>query len=119
MAAPRPPCTLKARALRWLAQRDHSRLELERKLMRAARTAHVAADRATMSGAHEQAAGEMRDGLPLDAETARRDIEVLLDWLQANGYPRGEMAVREEMFAVRCPGFRARRGEGGGVRFVT
>lgn len=48
-----------------------------------------------------------------------RQAEDLLDWLQANGYRRGEMAVREEMFAVRCPGFRACRGEGGGVRFVT
>jgi CheY-like chemotaxis protein len=47
-----------------------------------------------------------------------RQAEDLLDWLQANGYPPGQVAVRGETFAVRCPGFRAYRDEDGGVRFV-
>jgi regulatory protein len=43
---PRGPrsLSLKARALRWLAQREHSRQELRRKLMRAARTDAAAHD---------------------------------------------------------------------------
>jgi regulatory protein len=31
------PLSLKARALQWLAQREHSRVELRRKLLRAVR----------------------------------------------------------------------------------
>jgi regulatory protein len=37
MKAARPPLSLKARALQWLAQREHSRLELRRKLITVAR----------------------------------------------------------------------------------
>ena len=33
----RPRLSLKGRALQWLAQREHSRLELRRKLMRQAK----------------------------------------------------------------------------------
>jgi CheY-like chemotaxis protein len=47
-----------------------------------------------------------------------RQAEDLLDWLQANGYPPGQVALREDLFAVRCPGFRAYRDEDGHVRFV-
>ncbi len=47
-----------------------------------------------------------------------RQAEDLLDWLQANGYPPGQLALREELFAVRCLGFRAYRDEDGVLRFV-
>ena len=40
----RPPLSLKARALQWLANREHSRFELRAKLLRAAGDAHTAAD---------------------------------------------------------------------------
>jgi len=40
----RPPLSLKARALQWLANREHSRLELRTKLLRAAGDAHTAAE---------------------------------------------------------------------------
>jgi regulatory protein len=40
----RPPLSLQARALQWLANREHSRLELRRKLLRAAGDAHTAAE---------------------------------------------------------------------------
>jgi regulatory protein len=40
----RPPLSLKARALQWLANREHSRLELRTKLLRAAGDAHTVAD---------------------------------------------------------------------------
>lgn len=64
-----PPLSLRARALQWLSQREHSRLELRRKLLRAARRR--------------------------DAETATEgtepvnpgpEIDALLDWLAANRY---------------------------------
>ena len=64
-----PPLSLRARALQWLSQREHSRLELRRKLLRAARQrdADAAAD---------------------DTEAIDRGAEVdaLLDWLVANRY---------------------------------
>jgi regulatory protein len=40
----RQPLSLKARALQWLANREHSRLELRAKLLRAAGDAHTAAE---------------------------------------------------------------------------
>ena len=41
---PRQPLSLKARALRWLANREHSQLELRTKLLRAAGDLHSAAE---------------------------------------------------------------------------
>ena len=41
---PRQPLSLKARALRWLANREHSKLELRTKLLRAAGGLHTAAE---------------------------------------------------------------------------
>jgi regulatory protein len=63
MAALRPPLSLKARALQWLALREHSRVELRRKLLRAART---------------------RDAADPDAPDPSDEIEALLDWLAAH-----------------------------------
>jgi CheY-like chemotaxis protein len=48
----------------------------------------------------------------------RNEAEDLLDWMEANGYPPGELDIREEAFALRCPGYRAYRDGGGQVRFV-
>ena len=44
MGPTHPPLSLKARALQWLANREHSRLELRGKLLRAAGATHTAAD---------------------------------------------------------------------------
>jgi regulatory protein len=44
LTASRPPLSLKARALRWLANREHSESELRTKLQRAAGSAHTAAE---------------------------------------------------------------------------
>ena len=41
---PRQPLSLKAHALRWLANREHSKLELRTKLLRAAGDLHTAAE---------------------------------------------------------------------------
>jgi regulatory protein len=73
-----PPPSLKARALQWLAQREHSRVELRRKLMRWAR--QQAADAASNADASVDAA---RDLDPVDPAAA---VDGLLDWLAANRY---------------------------------
>jgi regulatory protein len=67
MAAP-PPLSLKGRALQWLSQREHSRIELRRKLMRAARLRDEAA-------VADVSAGDRAS-----------EIDALLDWLTEHRY---------------------------------
>ena len=69
-----PPQSLTARALQWLAQREHSRVELRRKLLRLVR-----------QRAAEQAAGQAADDRDAAADPAS-EVDALLDWLIANGY---------------------------------
>jgi regulatory protein len=71
----KPRLSLKGRGLQILAQREHSRSELRRKLMAHAR----------------KPAGEGE--APLDEETAAEQVDTVLDWLQANQY------LSEERFA--------------------
>lgn len=80
-AAPR---SLKARALQWLALREHSRSELQRKLLAQAR---VEADAA-----------------PDDSERGDPSLRVtaLLDWLEANRYLSQERFVESRVNA-RAP----------------
>ncbi len=80
-----PPLSLKARALQWLAQREHSRVELQRKLLRLAR--QRAAEQADDAGAGTTAAG------PAAA------VESLLDWLVANHYLSDERFVESRVNA--------------------
>ena len=74
MRAPAAPPSLKARALQWLAQREHSRVELRRKLLRLARLRTA-----------ERAADEDEDEDAKAADPAIQ-VDVLLDWLVANRY---------------------------------
>ena len=70
-----PPLSLKARALQWLAQREHSRLELRRKLLRVAQKCVQAAG------------GDGSDGDDGDAlADAAIEVDALLDWLIAQRY---------------------------------
>lgn len=64
-----PPLSLRARALQWLSQREHSRLELRRKLLRAAR-------RRDAEAATENA----------QATNPGPEVDALLDWLATNRY---------------------------------
>lgn len=68
-ARAKPRLSLKGRGLQLLAQREHSRSELRRKLLQHARGA-VAAD----------------DAAPPDPATVEADVEAVLDWLQAHHY---------------------------------
>jgi len=70
--------SLKSRALQLLAQRDQSRIELRRKLIRHAR---VATDRAA-GGAADPAADDGR----VDESAVAAEVDALLDWLEANRF---------------------------------
>jgi regulatory protein len=77
----RPARSLKARALQWLAQREHSRAELQRKLLRYA----------------SEAAEDIADSdhaAPLAAQ-----VEILLDWLEAHRYLSDERFVESRIHA--------------------
>ncbi|HMO48080.1 MAG TPA: regulatory protein RecX [Rubrivivax sp.] len=94
----RPAPDLQARALGWLAQREHSRSELRRKLLQLARRS--AADGNTAGTAE---AADDAD----DAELAAQ-VEQLLDRLQARGLLSEERFV-ESRVRVRAPVFGTRR----------
>jgi len=85
--AERPPLSLKARAMQWLAQREHSRLELRRKLMNAAR---------------------QRDADRPDAADPGPEVDALLDWLAANRH-LSESRFVESRIHARAARFGQRR----------
>lgn len=74
--------SLKARALQWLAQREHSRSELRRKLMRHAR----------------QDASDAADADDAGC-TAPACVDALLDWLEAHRYLSQERFVESRVHA--------------------
>ena len=108
---PRERLSLKARALGWLAQREHSRSELRHKLLRVARREQAERDAARASGG-KAAAGPLADepspdkpfpsepspgdaqprqepgveGFPLGCADPAECVDRLLDWLQAHRY---------------------------------
>jgi regulatory protein len=86
--------SLQARALGWLAQREHSRDELRRKLLRVALLLPDGVDAADGAACHEH-----------DATTA---VDRLLDQLQAKGLLSDERFV-ESRVRVRSPGLGVRR----------
>ena len=104
MAVVLPTRSLKSRALQLLAQREHSRTELRRKL---------AAQSRSQARLQAQAQPRSRDGGDLDAEaepdadakpepnaTARAAaIEVLLDWLEAHRYLSLERFIESRVHA--------------------
>ncbi|OYT98509.1 MAG: recombination regulator RecX [Burkholderiales bacterium PBB1] len=79
----KPRLSLKGRALQLLAQREHSRLELRRKLLRRLR------DDARRNDAGEQ-------GSPADLQA---EVEAVLDWLQARRYLSDERFVESRVHA--------------------
>ncbi|MED5620686.1 regulatory protein RecX [Ideonella sp. BN130291] len=70
--------SLKARALMWLAQREHSRTELRRKLLAAARKEQKERE------AQRALAGEAPDAA--GCADPERCVDQLLAWLEANRY---------------------------------
>ncbi|MDZ7812563.1 MAG: RecX family transcriptional regulator [Ideonella sp.] len=90
----RPPPSLQARALGWLAQREQSRSELRRKLLRVAMQPAASADDGP--------------GHECDAEDAAARVDQLLDLLQAKGLLSDERFV-DSRVRVRAPGLGIRR----------
>jgi len=82
MAKARERLSLKARALQWLAQREHSRSELRRKLLRVARAEQP--QRAESRVAEGQAAPA--DDASTGCVDPERCVDQLLDWLQQHRY---------------------------------
>ncbi len=74
--------SLKGRALQLLAQRDQSRVELRRKLLRHA-------ERAIAGG------GDGED----EAASGRAEVEAVLDWLEANRYVSAERFAESRIHA--------------------
>jgi regulatory protein len=75
--------SLKARALQLLAQRDQSRSELRRKLLRPVR------------GRDDSAGADIE----VDAATAAAEVESLLDWLEANRFLSDERFAESRVHA--------------------
>ena len=91
----RAKLSLKGRALQWLAQREQSRVELRRKLLRAVADSRRRVD---ASGAADSAAAAKGSACAGgDAE-----VESLLDWLEANGYLSAERFVESRVHARRA-----------------
>lgn len=87
----RPALTLRSRAIGYLAQREHSRVELRRKLLDAA--ARQQRLRAAAEG------GEPPDALGAAAE---QEVDALLDWLTGKGLLSAERFIESRIHA-RAP----------------
>ena len=83
--------SLKSRALQLLAQRDQSRLELRRKLLRHARSRE----------------GDPAADADVDPSAAMAEVDALLDWLEANRFlsdarfAESRVHARAERFGVQ------------------
>jgi len=89
----RQPLSLRGKALALLAQRDHSRVELRRKLLAylGRRERSERAEAARWQRSHEHDAAAIRsadtDEVPdVDPAVRLREVDDLLDWLQAHRY---------------------------------
>jgi len=80
---PRPPASLKVRALQWLAQREHSRQELRDKLLRLLRESDRRAAREGEGAGRGSESGEVDDAA---GRTGAAEVDALLDWLSTRGY---------------------------------
>lgn len=100
----RPRLSLKGRALQWLAQREHSRLELRRKLMRQARAdalARMAAQSARVGDDPDRAHQPEPDASAAGPAAAAisDEVDALLDWLQSHRYLSEERFVESRVHA--------------------
>lgn len=100
----RSPLSLKARAIGLLAQREHSRTELRRKLLSIERRRRAAASAKVDAAAAERPA----DGGETDMEGSEASIDALLDALAADGY-LDETRFVESRLHVRAGRFGTQR----------
>jgi regulatory protein len=86
------PRSLKGRALQWLAQREHSRAELRRKLMRHSLAEARAAE---VQAAELQAA----ENCVADEQAPAARVDALLDWLEAHRHLSQERFIESRVHA--------------------
>jgi regulatory protein len=94
-----PRRSLKARALQLLAQRDQSRVELRKKLLRHLRSA-AATDRGDPS-VEPGGFSETQADAEAAGAAAAAQIDPLLDWLEAEGYLSNERFAESRVHARR------------------
>lgn len=108
----RAPLSLKARAIGLLAQREHSRAELRRKLLRIEqqRVRHAAAQSAPIPGSGDDDHGDVSNDDPAveDAAAEAAAVDTLLDALAADGY-LDETRFVESRLHVRAGRFGTQR----------
>lgn len=88
----RPALTLRSRAIAWLAQREHSRVELRRKLLEAA------ARQQRLRAVNEDGVAP----LDLQSDAVEQEVDALLDWLALKGLLSAERFVESRVNA-RAP----------------
>lgn len=98
----RAPLSLKARAIGLLAQREHSRVELRRKLLRVEQQLARRAATQAAGGGNEPVSDDA------DAEPSESAVDALLDALAAGGY-LDETRFVESRLHVRAGRFGAQR----------
>jgi regulatory protein len=104
-AAGPTPAALKSRALRWLAQRDHSRAELERKLLTHAR---ALARLAEAAGGDDDGAAAHEPMALFPDSLLRERVATALEALAAAGL-LNEPRMAEALLAAKSPRLGARR----------
>ena len=102
-----PAPDLQARALGWLAQREQSRSELRRKLLRLARQRAVDDSERTRTAAADDRASAPVDA-PVDTVDLAAQVDRLLDRLQSQGLLSEDRFV-ESRIRARAPAFGVRR----------
>jgi regulatory protein len=105
----RAPLSLKARAIGLLAQREHSRAELRRKLLRIEQQqARRAVSAATSAAGDDHDSEPMAEQAEPDVQSTEAAVDALLDTLAANGY-LDETRFVESRLHVRAGRFGAQR----------
>lgn len=89
-----PARSIKARAIQLLAQREHSRVELRRKLFEAA----LAEDRQAQA-APDESEGDRPDSPDAATGHALARLDALLDWLEAHHYLSDQRFVESRVHA--------------------
>ena len=93
----KPRLSLKGRGLQILAQREHSRSELRRKLQRHAADEAADADAGAGAEGADTDRSDVRVGAGVDSADAR--LDALLDWLEANHYLSQQRFVESRVHA--------------------
>ena len=92
---PARPASLKVRALQWLAQREHSRIELRGKLLRLLLRGPASGPAGRVDAAHQAVTDQAMSG----AVDPAAEVEALLQWLESHGYLSQQRFVESRVHA--------------------